>query len=63
MLSLKFFEGWLVGFPSKHSPSDRDLMAWAQTEYKSDAQWAFNYMKHTGGIPPTGDRHAREMAI
>jgi hypothetical protein len=63
MLSLKFFEGWTIGLPSKSSPTDRDLMAWAKTEYKNDAEWAFAYMKRTGNVPPTGDRHAREMVI
>ena len=65
MLNIKFFESFVKTFGG--SPvvraRDADLMAWARTEYKSDAAWAFAYMKRTGGIPPIGAHHASEMVI
>lgn len=65
MLNIKFFESFVKTFGG--SPvvraTDADLMAWARTEYKSDAAWAFNYMKRTGGVPPEGGRNVSEMAV
>lgn len=64
MLTTKFFESFVKTFIGvKSSPSDADLMAWARTEYKHDAQWAFNYMKRSGGVPPIGDSRVSEMVI
>lgn len=65
MLNLRFFESFVKTFGGSpvFKASDADLMAWARTEYKSDAAWAYAYMKRTGGIPPEGGRHVSQVAI
>lgn len=65
MLNIKFFESFVKTFggSSGFKGSDADLMAWARTEYKNDAAWAFSYMKRTGGIPPEGSRYVNQMAV
>lgn len=35
-------------------PTDRDIRSWANTEYKFDAEYAYNVMKNTGKIPEVG---------
>lgn len=65
MLNLKFFESFVKTFSGStgFKGSDAELMSWARTEYKNDAVWAYGYIKHNGGIPPSGGRHASEVVI
>lgn len=42
----------LVSMFGRKSPSDNDMLIWAKTEYANDWQWAYHYMKLTGGKTP-----------
>ncbi len=46
---MKFFEGWLSLF--KRGKTNTELQNWARIEYKSDSDFAYNYMIAHGTAP------------
>ena len=46
---MKFFEGWVSLF--KRSKVNTELQNWARIEYKSDSDFAYNYMIAHGIAP------------
>lgn len=52
MLTLKLFDA--LTSSRKSNFKDRDLRAWANIEYKNDADFAFNYIKEHGFAPSVG---------
>ena len=53
MLTMNFFNGFRKLMADK-SPHDRDIRAWANTEYKFDADYAYTVIKETGKMPEVG---------
>ncbi len=53
MFTMTFFNGFTKLF-SGRPPRDCELRAWADNEYKFDADYAFSVMKKTGKAPDLG---------
>ena len=53
MFTMNFFDS-LTKLTSKRPPRDCDLRAWADNEYKYDADYAYCVMKKTGKAPDLG---------
>ena len=52
MFTMKLFDGLVA--PRRDQSVDRDLLTWARTEYKKDAEFAYNYMITHGAAPAFG---------
>lgn len=52
---MKSIMNGLVSMFGRNSRWEKDMLTWAQTEYKKDWQYAYNYMlKHKGRAPTIG---------
>lgn len=51
----KLFEGLRVVFGSRSKQTyDQQMKCWAQTEYGTDWEWAYNHLTKTGKAPIKG---------
>ena len=50
---MNFFNGFCKLIADRF-PHDRDILAWANIEYKQDADYAYFIMKKTGKMPEVG---------
>lgn len=53
MITINFFNGFQKLIADR-TPDDRDLRAWANIEYKNDADYAYFTFKKTGVMPEVG---------
>jgi hypothetical protein len=49
---MKFFEGWVSLF--KRGGNNTEIQNWARIEYKTDSDFAYNYMITYGTAPNPG---------